>query len=171
METLKAIMTRRSVRRFVVNKPVPSASVDKILKAAMSAPSAVNEQPWQFLVIDDRNILDKIPTVHPHAQMCLQSPLAIMLCVDMTLGNYRDYWVQDMSASAQNILLAAHDLGLGAVWVGVYTDDVRVNALQRLFVLPEHVIPFAIVPIGYSSVVQGEAPERMKKERIHYNKW
>lgn len=171
MDALKAIMTRRSARKFDIKKPIPKDVVEKILHAAMSAPSAVNEQPWHFLVIDDRNLLDKIPTAHPHAAMCLEAPLAIILCIDTAQEKYRDFWVQDMAAATQNILLASRDLELGAVWTGVYPNDERIQAVQKLFVLPSTVIPFAIIPIGYTDVAQREAPERIKKERIHHNKW
>lgn len=171
MEALKAIMTRRSVRRFNSQQNIKEEDVEKILHAAMSAPSATNQQPWHFVVIDDRALLDKVVAVHPNAQMCKQAPLAIMLCIDAAQEKYRDFWVQDMAAATQNILLAVRDLGLGAVWVGIYPNDERVQKFKNLFGLPESIIPFAIIPIGHTDVKQEEAPERFKQERVHRNKW
>jgi len=167
---LKVIMSRRSIRRFTA-KPVSKDVVDKILKAAMSAPSATNEQPWHFIVIDQRVILDKIAAVHQYAAACRQAQLAIMLCVDLAQGEYRGFWTQDMSAATQNILLAVRVLGLGAVWLGIYPNNERVKALNELFGLPASVIPFALIPIGHTDIIQREDPERFRVERIHYNKW
>jgi len=171
MDALKAIMTRRSVRKFDVKKPISKDVVEKILHAGMSAPSAVNQQPWHFLVIDERALLDKLATVHPHAAMCLQASLAIILCVDESMGPYRPFWVEDMSAATQNVLLAVRACELGAVWVGVYPNCERVHGLQKLFDLPKSVVPFSLIPIGYTDVAQHEVLERIKKERVHHNKW
>lgn len=174
MDAIKTIMTRRSVRKFK-SQPIPEDIVEKILHAAMSAPSATNEQPWQFLLIDDKTLLEKITTVHQNALMCKQAPLVILLCVDMNKEKYRDFWVQDMSAATQNILLAARACELGAVWVGIYPNDERVKKFRELFKMPESVTPFAIIPIGYTDVPQEEAPERFDakkmQERVHKNSW
>lgn len=170
MEALKAILTRRSVRSFT-SQIIDDSTIETILQAAMSAPSAVNEQPWHFLVIRDRKILDKIPEVHQHSMMCMQAPLAIVPCIDTAQEKYRDYWVQDMAAATQNILLAVRALGLGAVWLGVYPNKERNHGLRKLFNLPESVIPFCIIPIGATTAQQTEAPERFNKDRIHFDRW
>ena len=119
METLQAIATRRSIRKFL-GKPVSSDTVRMLLEAAMFAPSAGNEQPWQFIVLDDRKLLDEVPSICANASMCRQSPLAILVCGDKAFERYPEFWVQDCSAAVENLLLAAHALGLGAVWAGVY---------------------------------------------------
>lgn len=170
MEALKTILTRRSVRSFT-SQLIDDEIIENILQAAMSAPSASNEQPWHFMVIRDRKLLDKIPEVHQHSMMCAQAPLAIIPCVDMAQEKYRDFWVQDMSAAAENILLAVRALGLGAVWLGVYPNKDRNNGLRKLLNLPESVVPFCIIPIGYTTAQQTEATERYKKDRVHYDKW
>lgn len=170
MEALKAILSRRSVRSFT-SQIVDDSMIENILQAAMSAPSAANEQPWHFLVIKNRKILDKIPEVHPHSMMCAQAPLAIVPCVDTAQEKYRDFWVQDMAAATENILLAVRALNLGAVWLGCYPNKDRNQGLRKLFGLPESVIPFCIIPIGHTTAHQTEVLERYKKERIHQDQW
>lgn len=170
MNALEAIFTRRSVRKFN-HQEISQENIETLLKAAMSAPSAHNQQPWQFLVINDRKILDKIPTVHEYAQMCLQAQAAVITCVDLNSYKYDDpFWVQDMAAATQNILLATRALKLGAVWVGVYPNEQRIKAISKLFELPPKVIPFNIIPIGHTDVLQNEV-DRFRKEKVHYNKW
>jgi len=168
MDFLDVVFTRRSIRKFNSQK-VSDENIETILKAAMSAPSAHNEQPWEFLVITERVVLDQISKIHPYAQMCLQSPLVIVPCIDLS-NEYKDFWVQDMSAATQNILLCARALNLGAVWVGVYPNEHIINDIKRLFKLPEEIIPFNIIPIGYTDVPQ-KAVERYNLDKIHKNKW
>ncbi|MDW7754170.1 MAG: nitroreductase family protein, partial [Brevefilum sp.] len=118
MRTLEAIFTRRSVRDFK-HDPVSDNDLNDLLRAAMQAPSAKNEQPWHFIVIDDPEILHAIPEFHPYSKMLMDAPLAILVCSDRKLETKRASWLQDCSAATQNILLAAHALGLGAVWLGI----------------------------------------------------
>jgi nitroreductase len=169
MELLEGILTRRSIRQY---KPdlVSEEQVQKLLEAAMSAPSAGNERPWQFVVIDDRKVLGAIPTMHPHSQMLEEAPLAILVCGDLEQAKFEGYWIQDCSAATENLLLAAHALGLGAVWLGVYPDEERIAGLRRLLALPEHVIPLALVAVGYSEEVKLPV-QRYKPERVHSNGW
>lgn len=169
METLEAIHGRRSIRRYTA-QPVSEEMVEKMLRAAMAAPSAGNQQPWQFVVIDDRKILDAIPQFHPYSAMLKEAPLAIVVCGDERQERYKGYWVQDCSAATQNLLLAAHDLGLGAVWLGVYPIMDRVAKTQELLGLPPHVIPLAIVSIGHPAEKKGPE-DRFQASRIHRNRW
>jgi len=122
MNTLETIFTRRSVRDF---KPDPVGEEDllDLLKAGMQAPSAKNEQPWHFVVIDDPELLHTIPGFHPHAEMLNDAPLAILVCSDRKLEKKRASWLQDCSAATENILLAAHAKGLGGVWLGIFPDS------------------------------------------------
>ncbi|MCC4765872.1 nitroreductase family protein [Methanosarcina sp. DH1] len=169
METLEAIHTRQSIRKYT-DRPVPRELVTELLRAAMSAPSAVNAQPWIFIVIDDRKLLDEIPTFSPFAGMCREAPLAILVCGDITLEKAPGYWVQDCSAATQNLLLAAHDAGLGAVWTGIYPMKDRIEGFRKNFDLPENVIPLALVPVGYP----GQKPvsqDRFDKTKIYRNKY
>jgi nitroreductase len=169
MNTLQAIRTRRSVRSFTP-KPVAEEAVEEILRAAMSAPSAGNEQPWQFVVIDDRRTLDGITEVNPNARMCKEAQMAILVCGDTTREKYPGFWVQDCSAATQNILLAAHDQGLGSVWTGIYPIEERVRGFRRLLGLPEHIVPFCLVPLGYAARGPPQV-DRFQKERVHRNRW
>ena len=169
MEALEAIKTRRSIRKF---KPgdVSKEIQRELLEAAMLAPSAGNEQPWQFVVIDDRKTLEEIPLICPTAAMCRQAPLAILICGDQNLEKYPDFWVQDCSAATENLLLAAHAQGLGAVWAGVYPMKERVDGFRRMFALSKEITPFALITLGYPD--EAPAPAiRYKEERVHYNRW
>ncbi|WP_342455570.1 nitroreductase family protein [Caloramator sp. Dgby_cultured_2] len=115
----------------------------------MAAPPAGNEQPWEFIVVDDKNVLKRIADVHPYAKMLYEAPVAIVVCGDLNKEKYKGFWVQDCSAATQNILLEATDKGLGAVWIGVYPDDTRVKDISNIFGIPSNVIPLSIVAVGY----------------------
>jgi len=169
METLQAIRTRRSTRKFT-GKRIPEESVIKLLEAAMFAPSARNTQPWHFIVVTERAILDEIPYVHPYAEMCYDAGAAILVCGDKDIEKIEGYLALNCGAATQNILLAAHDLGLGAVWLGAYPREERMSPLIKLFNLPRNIIPVSLVSIGYSEE-RIQEPERFKEERIHYNNW
>jgi nitroreductase len=169
MEALQAIKTRRSIRKFL-DKPVPGKIINEILEAAMFAPSAGNEQPWQFIVLDDRAMLDAIPKICATASMCRQSPLAILVCSDSSLEKYPGFWIQDCSAAVENMLLAAHCIGLGAVWAGIYPLKDRVLAFKKHLALPEEITPFALVALGYPNEMPA-MPQRYREDRVHYNGW
>ncbi len=169
MDVIEAIHTRRSIRQYT-DQPVSDETVEELLKAAMMAPSAGNEQPWHFIVIRDRSILNRIPSAHPYAEMAPSAQLAILVCGDVKLERYKGFWVQDCSAATQNLLLAAHAMGLGAVWCGVYPAGDRVEGIVRLMGLPENVIPFALIPLGYPAEKK-PTPDRFDKTRIRYEKW
>ncbi len=169
MDTLDAIHTRRSIRTYV-DQPVPEDLVPKLLAAAMQAPSARNQQPWQFVVIDDRAILAKIPPFMPNAAMAGKAPLAILVCGDLSLEESEGYWVVDCAAAVENMLLAAHALGLGAVWCGVYPRDRRMDGLRQLIGLPKNVIAHSLVVLGYAAE-QVPAEDRYRPERVRRNHW
>ncbi len=168
MSIIDAIKTRRSIRQFTDQK-VDETVLQHILAAAMHAPSAIDEQPWQFIVLDDRALMDAIPQFHPHAAMIAQAPVGVLICGDKRLFKLKDYWVQDCSAATQNMLLAAHALGLGAVWTGIYPSEERVQAFVNLLGLPDFLIPFALVPIGYPNETP-PAKDPFKETRIHRNR-
>lgn len=169
MEALDAIRTRRSVRKFTDRK-IQKDMIEKLLEAAMSAPSAGNQQPWHFLVIDDKKILEEVPNVSLYAPMAKEASAAIVICGDPSLEKYPGFWVQDCSAATQNILLAAHALGLGAVWSGIYPLEDRVSGFRALLGIPEKITPLSIVIMGYPVEVPNPAT-RFKEDRIRYNKW
>ena len=169
METIDAIMTRRSIRKYT-DRAVPDELVSQLLKAAMAAPSAGNEQAWQFIVIRDRALLDAIPKFHPYSAMLKYASVAVLVCGDLTLEKYKGFWVQDCSAATQNLLLAATAKGLGAVWTGVYPLEDRVAGMRKLLNLPEHVIPLSLVPIGYPAEQPAKA-DRFNTGRVHKDRW
>jgi len=169
MDTLEAIHTRRSIRKFE-DRPVPEDLVRKILAAAMMAPSARNAQPWHFVVIDDRAMLGEIPRICPNATMAEQAPLAILVCGDLSLEKSQGYWPLDCAAAVENLLLAAHALGLGAVWCGVYPREPRIEGLGRLVNLPEGVIAHSLVVLGHPDQ-QPPSKDRYLPERVHQNRW
>ncbi len=164
------ILKRRSIRKYQ-NKKITKTDIEEILKAAMYAPSAGNEQPWEFIVIDDRAILDIIPTVHPYAQMLKEAPLAILVCFDLNKDHYYGYYLQqDCAAATQNLLLAATVKGIGSVWLGVYPDEKRVEDIRKLFNLPENIKPFSLISLGFPNETK-TMPERFDINKIHYNNW
>lgn len=169
MDTLEAIYTRRSVRDFK-SDPISEADLHDLLRAGMQAPSARNEQPWHFIVIDDTDLLHAIPEFHPASKMLLDAPLAILVCSDRDLEVKRASWLADCSAATQNILLAAHAKGLGAVWLGIFPDAERVLGMQSLLDMPKEVRPVALVAIGHPASVP-EPVDRFKPERVHHNRW
>ena len=169
MEVLEAIFTRRSIREYGPGK-IAQEDVDQLLKAAMYAPSAHNYQPWQFVVIRDKILLQKIRKLHPYAEMLKNAGLAIIVCGDVTLEKHIGYLVQDCSAATQNILLAAHGLGLGAVWLGLHPRENRIKMIAQLIGLPKDIIPVSMVSIGIPAE-QKKIKDRFKPDRIHINKW
>ena len=169
MNVLDAILSRRSIRRYI-DKPVSTEEITELVKFAMYAPSAVNKQPWHFIIITDRSILDEIMKFHPHAGMLSQAAAAVLICGDEELAHTPAYWPVDCSAATQNFLLAAHGKGLGAVWLGIYPREERISAMKSLMNLPEHIHPFSLISIGYHAEAP-RVPERCKPERIHLNKW
>ncbi len=169
MDVITAIHTRRSIRKFT-GAPVAEELVQKLLAAAMQAPSARNQQPWQFVVVDNRATLDAIPEFMPNAAMVTGAPVAIAVCGDLGLEKSPGYWVVDCAAATQNILLAAHGLGLGAVWCGVYPREPRMDGLRRLLGLPENVVAHSLVLAGHPAA--GVSPEdRYQPQRVHRNRW
>lgn len=169
---IKSIMTRTSVRSYTDRK-VSEEQVDTLLQAAMAAPTAGNKQPWRFIVIRDRNTLDYISDNFQTMTMVKNAQVAIVVCGDLSAtfdGDGRDYWVQDTSAATENLLLAAHAMGLGAVWCGVYPQMARVADFSRLLHLPDSIVPLNCVAVGYPSG-SPTPKDKWKPEYIHYNSW
>lgn len=169
MEALEAIFTRRSIRRFT-EQAVGDEHIETLLRAGMAAPSAGNQQAWEFVVVDDREILQKIPSVHPYAQMCAQAPLTLVVCAELVREKYAGFWVQDCSAATQNILLAAHALGLGAVWLGIAPAGERAHQVAELLGLPQGVEPLALIAVGHPSETK-EPEDRFDPHKTHHNRW
>ncbi|MEJ5229909.1 MAG: nitroreductase family protein [Pseudothermotoga sp.] len=166
---MSIIYQRRSIRKYQ-DRDVEEEHIMEIIRAAMHAPSAGNEQPWHFIVVKSKETKEKIVHSHPYAKMVLNAPAAIVICADLTLTKFGDFWVQDCSAATQNMLLRASELGLGAVWCGVYPDQKRIEAFSQILNLPKKVIAFSLVCVGYPAENPGPA-DRFKKERIHFERW
>lgn len=165
------ILTRVSVRQFT-GEPISQQQIDTLLQCAMAAPSAINKQPWAFIVITDTVLLQRIGNEMPNSR-CQNNPAcAFVPCGDLTkaIPDLPEFWINDVSAATENLLLAAHAMGLGAVWTGVHPSAERVAQLQSLLNLPEHIVPLCIVPVGYPA----ETPaikEKFSADNIHYNGW
>jgi nitroreductase len=169
METLDAVLTRRSIRKFA-DRPVSQELVDKLLHAAMAAPSAGNQQPWHFVVVRDRELLDQLSTTSPFAASLRNAPMAIAVCADPRLEKHRGFWVQDCAAATQNMLVAAHDLGLGACWLGYHPVSERTKAARSVLGLPNEVELLCLVPVGHPEEKQAPA-DRYDAERVHTDGW
>ena len=170
MDAIEAILSRRSIRKYK-KEALPKELIDELLKAGMNAPSAHNEQPWHFIVIQDRKVLNEIPKFHPYSGMLREAPAAIVVCADLRLAeDDKVWWVQDCSAATENILIAAQAKGLGAVWLGVYPKEDRVEGVKALLALPQDIIPLSIISIGYPAVKK-PYESRYQTSRIHYDHW
>ena len=169
METMDTIFSRRSIRKYLP-KPVTRDLIENILKAGMNAPSAGDEQPWHFIIIDRHDLLQKISEIHPYAKMLKDAPVAVLVCGDKSAIKYKNLWIQDCSAASENMLLAAHDMGLGAVWIGVYPVEDLVREIQSILNIPQHAVPFSIIGMGYPAE-EKTGRFRYDKSKIHNNSW
>ena len=169
MDALDAIFNRRSIRQYTP-QPISNEIIEKLLKAGMYAPSAVNKQPWEFIIFRDRETMQRIVEVHPNSSMLIRANVAILVCWDEQRQHDTGYGPVDCSAATQNILLAAHALGLGAVWVGIYPRQQRMEAVQRIFNLPGHIHGFSIISLGFPAEKKA-MPHRYDKSKIHLEKW
>ena len=166
-QALDWIFARRSIRRFHSNV-VEESKVRQILEAAMAAPSANNARPWHFIVINERKTLDRIAEVHPYAKMCYEATLVIAVCGDPTISP--KYWIQDCSASTQNILLAGTALGLGTVWLGVHPREERIQPLKQLLKVPDKQEILSLVAIGYPAEKK-QSRTQFDAARVHEEQW
>ena len=171
-EAIDNIMTRVSVREFTGGK-ISAEQIDTLLRAAMAAPSAINRQPWAFIVVTDETIIAQLGEALPYSRCSNHPACAIIPCGDLSKaieGEMGAFWINDVSAATENLLLAAHAMGLGAVWTGLHPDMKRATMVQQLLGLPEHIIPLCVVPVG----VPAEHPAIKDKyipENIHYTTW
>ena len=169
MEVFEAINTRRSIRKYQ-QKEVPQELIKQLLSAAMQAPSTGNAQTWEFVVVTEQSIKDKIKDIHPYVKMITEAPLGILICGNLSKEKFEGYWPQDCAAAMENLLLAAHATGLGAVWTGVHPMKDREEKFKNIFNLPDNIIPFGFVVIGYPDQ-QSKPVDRYNEEVVHYNKW
>ncbi|WP_293716463.1 nitroreductase family protein [uncultured Parabacteroides sp.] len=169
---IESILNRKSVRLYT-SQPVSREQIEVLIKAAMSAPTAVNKQPWAFIVIDNQTVLKALSEKLPYAKMAAKASVAIVVCGDLSKAYNQlddEYWIQDCSAATENLLLAAESLGLGGVWTAVYPEEDRVAIVRKELALPGHIIPLNFIPIGYP--LHKDTPkDKYKPENIHFNRW
>lgn len=166
-ELINTILSRRSIRKYT-KESVSKKNIKTMLEAAMASPSGSNLKPWHFIVVTDRQILDNLASIHPYGRMLFQAPLCIAVCGDTTTS--ASLWVQDCSAATENLLLMATALGLGAVWVGVYPDEERVDAIKKVLKIPKTIVPLNLISIGYPAE-EKEPRTQYDELRVHRERW
>lgn len=172
-ETINNILTRTSIRVFDQNRPLPADTFDILTRAAMSAPTGVDRRPWDFVVVTDRDVLEALAKNLPYCKMAAQAQGAIVCCGDSSRfldGDDSTLWVQDLSAASENILIAAHALGLGAVWTAVYPHPDREQTVRSILGIPADIIPFNIIPVGYPTH-DYQPRDKYDATRIHRERW
>lgn len=162
---MNSIFHRVSIRKYE-ERPVEQEKITQLLKAAMAAPSACNQQPWEFYVVTDKNVIEQLSEASPYAKCAKDAPLVFVPCY-RTEGITPDYFEIDLSAAVENLLLEADHLGLGAVWMGIAPDEGRMNAVKEVLDIPEHLCAFALVPCGYPAEAKAQQ-DRYEESRVHY---
>ena len=161
--------SRRSIRKFTA-EPIPQEVMTSILEDAMSGPSAMRRDPWEFIVVDDRKILADLAALHPYGGMLNEAAIGVVVCGDMEKANSNSesYMLQDVSAAVENLLLSAESHNIGSCWLGVHPRTERIEGISKYFSLPGNIIPVAVVALGFKA--ETKAPEtRYDKNKIHYN--
>lgn len=164
---LSVIYNRKSVRSFIKDRPVSEEDIQSLIKAGMSAPSGKDTRPWEFVIINDRAILDKMAEELPTAKMLSQAPMAIVVCGDTIRSSY---WYLDCSAATENILLAAEAMELGGVWTAAYPYRDRMATVIKHTNMPAQVLPLVVIPIGYP-MGNHSVKDKYDEKKIHMNKW
>ncbi|MDF2505818.1 nitroreductase family protein [Clostridium sp.] len=164
------ISNRRSIRKYE-ERAVDKDKIQKLLRAAMQAPSAANQQPWEFIVVENKDTLKKLADTSPYSGIVANSAVTFVLLSRKEGLMFPAFSPQDMGAAAENLLLKAVELELGAVWVGVAPVEERMNHIKNMFNLPENIDPFALIPVGYPDGQKNEFVNRFDQTRIHYNRW
>ena len=167
MELINTIKTRQSIRKFTEQK-VADNDIKILLEAAMNAPTAVNCQCWRFILLDDYNIFQKIAKFHKTSTDFNDVKQAILVCADLNQEKIAGFWPQDCAAATQNILLTAHAQGLGAVWTGIYPLEEKVKNVKQIMDLPENIMPFSIIPFGYSAETK-KREDRFDLKKVYKN--
>ncbi|WP_312158743.1 nitroreductase family protein [Oscillibacter sp.] len=167
---MEEIFSRRSIRKFS-SQPVEPEKIDKLLRAAMQAPSAANQQAWEFIVVQAKEKLAEVAETSPYATPVAGSAVTFVLLADESKMKVPTGWEQDLGAAAENMLLEAVHLELGGVWLGVATSAPVVENVRKLFQLPENIRPFALISVGYPDGQKNQFVDRYQAERVHYEKW
>ena len=173
-DTMTVIAERTSIRRYEAGRDVPDEVVEKLLRAAMAAPTAVNLQPWEFIVVRDKGTLAKLAAANRFGGMIATAPLAIVVCGDTlqeARGEPNKWWMLDCSAATENLLLAATAQGLGAVWTAVYPHEDRIAAVREILSIPTRYVPLCVVPVGYPADPTATPKNKWKPKKIHKDKF
>lgn len=169
MDVINAIHTRRSVRRFT-DAPVTEHQVERLLRAAMAAPSAMNGQPWRFVVIRDAEVLAQLSEVSPYAGPVARGPVAIAVLAHPTSAAASNRWTMDCSAATQNMLLAAHASGLGTCWIGIFPEAEREAAVAKLLGVADDMRVLCLVAVGVPEGAGAEV-DRYNPEFVRQERW
>lgn len=171
LDVLTALRTRRSVRAYT-HEPVSDKDLDTVLAAAQLAPSAANEQPWDFVVIRDPKTLAKVGDINPYAAFAARAPVAILVCLDTEKEDIPGMGILDVAMSAENLLLAAHGIGLGGVFTGIYPMTDRMEGFRKLLDMPENIIPVGLIVLGHPAIPGlRTADDRVKAANVHWENW
>lgn len=166
---MNSIFERTSVRKYK-NEPLKKEQIDLILKAAFCAPSAANRQPWQFIVVQNKQTLADLSKMTPYSGLLKDAAMAIVVCADKSKNPILDYCQQDLAAATQNMLLEAKDLGIGSCWIGVYPNEDCYLAINQYFKLPKGIVPMWMVAFGYPD--QKEIiKDKFDPNKIHYENY
>ena len=166
---IETILTRRSIRKYTEEK-ISEEVVEKLLACAFAAPSAMNRRPFHVVVVDDQEMLKQISEAGMYTKMIANAPMCMVVCGDHKRQPFKEMLMNDCSAMIENILLAAHSLGLGAVWCGVMPRMGLHKKLSALLDLPMTVEPMGIVSLGYPAETK-ETGNRLEWDKVHRNKW
>jgi nitroreductase len=167
---IENIHSRKSVRKYIANRPVSKEDLLTLVKAGMAAPTAKNAQPWAFVVLSERSTLDGLADALIYGKMLKAAPSAIVVCGNLEKDANGDLWMLDCSAATQNILLAAEAMGLGAVWATIYPYKDRLTAVAKALELPAHIVPLCVIPVGYPT--GAETPkDKWKEENVKWERW
>lgn len=164
---MNAIFHRVSIRKYQ-EQPVEQEKITMMLKAAMAAPSACNQQPWEYYVVTNKEKITELSGTSRYAGFAKEAPLVFVACYRKEQGIISpDYREIDLSASVQNLLLEADELGLGAVWMGIAPNAERMEAVRKVIDLPEHLNAFALISCGYPGEERPQQ-DRYDEDRVHY---
>ena len=167
---MEAIFKRKSIRKYQ-DRPVEKEKIEKLLRAIMQAPSAVNQQPWEVIVIENKETLKKLSEMSPYSKMIEGSAVTFVLAANSENLKVPSAWQQDMGAATENLLLQAVELELGGVWLGTATTEDNMDFIRKFFDLPENILPFSVVPIGYPDQDNNSFIDRFNKDKVHYEGW
>ena len=167
---MEAIFKRKSIRKYQ-DRPVEKEKIEKLLRAIMQAPSAVNQQPWEVIVIENKETLKRLSEMSPYSKMIEGSAVTFILAANSENLKIPSAWQQDMGAATENLLLEAVELELGGVWLGTATSEDNMDFIRKFFDLPENILPFSVVPIGYPDQDNTNFIDRFNKDKVHYEGW